>query len=136
MKEKEYYPIVAEYFNGKGYKTFIEFQPFPNLGIRVDILAIKGDEIVSIEVKRRSLREGLGQLYWRLKFSDYVYLALPKGYAERIKRKFHQYHSSFGIGLLSIDGDKIEVVYSSKKSPLLSKKLKNILLERLTYEVH
>lgn len=77
FKEEDLFEPLAEYFNEQGYKIDAEVH-------NCDITAIKGDELVVVEIKKSLNLTLVIQAVKRQDFADSVYVAIP-GF---LKRKF------------------------------------------------
>jgi hypothetical protein len=101
QKEKELINPVKEYFESRNYATFEEVKLFAR---NIDIIARKGNDIASIELKLRDWKRALAQAYLNLRVSNYSYVALPEPIWNRIDKRIYTASIEHGIGLLSVDG--------------------------------
>ncbi|RNB52746.1 hypothetical protein EDM57_20780 [Brevibacillus gelatini] len=69
--EADMYAPIRDYFVGQGYEVFGEVN-------HCDLTAIKEDELIIVEFKRNLSVELLIQAAKRQRFTDHVYVAIPK----------------------------------------------------------
>ena len=131
VNERVYYPIVSKHFERQGFRTFIEHPAYGAYSTRVDVMAVSGDgEIVSTEVKMRFRRRHIGQILRLLRFSDFVYLALPRDYYGRMRRTNRRIIERLGVGIILMNGKGVLVERAPRRSPLLSDRHKRYVLQR------
>lgn len=132
MIERILYPPIISYLEECGYTTFREVPVGRWFPKRVDVIGVNSDltRIVSVEVKVKDFRRALNQTLFRLYFSDYVYAAFPKQYAEYVLRKYEESLEKEGIGLLAVD-HSVEVLLPPRVSKLVIKSLKEHVLKVL-----
>ena len=121
MKEAELFPPLEEYLTANGYNTHAEVNG-------VDIVAIKNDEIIAVELKIRINLELILQGVDRQKEADSVYLAVPAPKKrKKFKREF-QLLKRLGLGLIYIKPDsplhKVEIIFHPGSSQLIKRKKK------------
>lgn len=83
---------------------------------------------ISIEAKLKDWKGAGLQAQRYLCFSDYSYIAMPCGYIKNIDTSFFE---ETGIGILSIDGKRIEEILPAKKSKECEFTLKYILTSKI-----
>ena len=93
-----------------------------------NVFSTKLGTTFSIEVKIKNWKEAYLQAQRYLCFSDYSYIALPDKYIHNIN--FECFEKS-GIGILSINNDKVEEVLTAKKSETCELILKYIITSKI-----
>jgi len=141
MREKDLYPIVANFFQKKGYLVLCDYVVHPSL-IRPDIIALspsrederyyvydKHSEITSVEVKksRRGIVKALIQALEYATFSEYVYIALPYNC---LVRDLETRLKKLGFGLLSIAGSVVTKRIEAQKNKV-NQEVKAVVMKRL-----
>lgn len=121
MKETELFNPIKRYLEIQGFDVQGEVGA-------IDILAMKGESTVAIELKSKISLKLIYQAIERQKIVDDVYIAIPK-----IALKSH--HSSIkffylllkrlSIGLLIVDSDQVNVVIDVNDYDLLLSKKRN-----------
>jgi hypothetical protein len=100
-------------------KTLLKRQGFHVQGEvqSLDILAIKDNETIAVELKLAVNLKLIYQAVDRLKIADYVYVALPHQVIQA-QQQYHQYFlgllRKLEIGLISVQGDQAFVVLEAK----------------------
>jgi len=130
MLETELYEPVKSFFESQGYIVKAEIND-------IDILALKDDFTIAIELKVKISLKHIYQAIERQKLVDNVFLAIPKATYKSHKvsiRHFHLLLKRLSLGLIIVDGNKTEVIfepnyYDLNKSKSLNKRRKNRLLE-------
>jgi len=93
-----------------------------------NVFSTKLGTTFSIEVKIKNWKEAYLQAQRYLCFSDYSYVALPDKYIRNVN--FDCFEES-GIGILSINNDKVEEVLTAKKSEKCELILKYIITSKI-----
>jgi len=93
-----------------------------------NVFSTKLGTTFSIEVKIKNWKEAYLQAQRYLCFSDYSYVALPDKYINNVN--FDCFEES-GIGILSINNDKVEEVLTAKKSEKCELILKYIITSKI-----
>lgn len=100
MKESDLYPHVKKFLLEQGYNVKAEIQD-------CDVMAIKDDEIVVIEMKTNLSIALLGQAVERQLIFDIVYIAVPKPkYKKRVSSRYKRtirIVKRLSLGLLYVD---------------------------------
>ncbi|CAJ1315948.1 hypothetical protein [Paenibacillus nuruki] len=78
MKESDMYPYLKKYFEGKGYTVYPEIEPPGNGTKRADIVAIKDQEVVIIEMKVGFGLTVIQQACDWKGYANQIYIAIPK----------------------------------------------------------
>jgi len=129
MLETDLYQPVKSFFESQGYTVKAEIND-------IDILAIKEDITIAIELKVKISLKLIYQVIERQKLVDNVFLAIPKdsykSHQNSIKH-FQLLLKRLNLGLILIDKKKVEVVfepnhYDLNKSKSLNKRRKEKLL--------
>lgn len=108
MLEKDLYKPVYDYFTSLGYSVDGEV-------LNVDVLCLKDDSVVAIELKTSLNYKVFEQAALRQKQIDLVYICIPKPRNLRkasFKNKLYLL-KRLGIGLILIDTNKNVVIYSN-----------------------
>lgn len=83
---------------------------------RIDVVGVRGREIISIELKVRDWRGALRQAWRNRLCSHWTYVALPSTAAQHIAiEEFTRY----GIGICTVQGSKVTVTNEPRPSPYL-----------------
>ncbi|RSN78687.1 MAG: hypothetical protein DSO07_00805 [Thermoproteota archaeon] len=82
--------------------------------------------VVEAKADRVGLFDGLGRCLIYQKVADFVYLALPRRIAEGIGE--NSLYKDFGIGILSVDGDRVEERVKAEQQYSHRSELREILL--------
>jgi hypothetical protein len=129
MLETDLYQPVKSFFESQGYTVKAEIND-------IDILAIKEDITIAIELKVKISLKLIYQVIERQKLVDNVFLAIPKdsykSHQNSIKH-FQLLLKRLNLGLILIDEKRVEVVfepnhYDLNKSKSLNKRRKEKLL--------
>jgi len=109
-------PKVEEYFSRRGWKVSREVKL---RGRVIDIVAVKDEDIVVVEVKGSvgDIESGIEQALHQKKAANFSYLAIPK---ERSTDKVINTCKNLGIGLILLNDDVKEAVKPIRGNALLS----------------
>ncbi|PKK94747.1 MAG: hypothetical protein CVV60_04880 [Tenericutes bacterium HGW-Tenericutes-5] len=129
MLETDLYQPVKSFFENQGYTVKAEIND-------IDILAIKEDITIAIELKVKISLKLIYQVIERQKLVDNVFLAIPKNSYKSHRssvKHFHLLLKRLNLGLLVIDENRVEIVfepnhYDFNKSKSLNKRRKEKLL--------
>lgn len=98
--EAELAPPVADHLTGLGYETFLEV---PFNGRIADVIGVKGEEVVAVELKLRDYRTAHRQAMAYQVGCHRTYVALPLSVSlECLRRHRHEFNQS-GAGLLAVN---------------------------------
>lgn len=133
MKETELYEPCKKLLESLGYRVKAEVGA-------VDIMAVKEDYIVMIELKLSLSLKLIYQAIDRQKLADKVYIGLPKAVFNRAKsnqKHFITLLKRLEIGLIVISNDEAEVMvetfgFDLKRSISSSKKKKDKLMKEFS----
>ncbi len=134
MQERLLYDIIEPYLKQKGYIVLREFPVGKWSPKRVDLLGVKSNELICVEVKLRNFRRVLKQAFYRLLFSDYVCVAFPYLYAMHVNRTYRDTLEEHGLGLMAVDGD-VRVLTPPKRSEILEDDYKSYVLNLVKVKV-
>jgi len=136
LKERDYYPIIESFFKMRGYYTFVELMVFKRGKVMPDILAVdlNFSKVTAVEVKVNNFKKAFWQGFTYLAFSDHVYLAFPKHYANYAIRKYKSIIDKFGLGIIALT-PKVKILREATPSSSPDKKLKCVLLHRIRKKV-
>jgi hypothetical protein len=129
MLETDLYQPVKSFFESQGYTVKAEIND-------IDILAIKEDITIAIELKVKISLKLIYQVIERQKLVDNVFLAIPKDSYKSHRNSIKHFQlllKRLNLGLILIDKEKVEVVfepnhYDLNKSKSLNKRRKEKLL--------
>lgn len=93
-----------------------------------NIFSAKLGTTISIEAKLRDWKGACLQAQRYLCFSDYAYIAMPCDYISNIKQSIFE---KSGIGILSVEGNKVEEVLSARKSDSCEFTLKYLITSKI-----
>lgn len=98
--ERELAPPVARHLQGLGYRTFLEV---PFNGRIADVLGVKGDEVIAVELKLRDFREAHRQAVAYQVGCHRTWVGLPLPTALACLRKHRHEFETSGAGLLAVN---------------------------------
>lgn len=124
MKELELYQPIKDYFEALGFDVQAEVKD-------VDVVAVKGEELILVELKTSFSTKLLFQAIERQKISDDVYIAIPKPKQYKKTKEYKLIVRRLGLGLLYVTTKGVELVtdpdpYTFKRN---NKKKKSLLKE-------
>ncbi len=129
MKEYELFPILKDYFINQGYKVNAEVKD-------CDMTAVRGDELLIVEMKTSLNITVLYQALERKKLSPNVYIAIPRPKRDyrKLKLKMKNLVSKLDLGLIVVDvvNKGLEVIVQPQVNPtqyINSKKKTKLLTE-------
>lgn len=108
--ERDLAPHVRAYFERQGFRTLLEV---PFNGRIADVIALKGDEVVGIELKLRDYRTAHRQALAYQVGCHRTFVALPLESAMLCLRRHESAFRESGAGLLAVrmpEGDVSEVL--------------------------
>ena len=127
-KEVQLYAPVKKLFEGYGYTVKAEVND-------CDVVALKGDELVVVELKLHFNLKVVYQAMERRSLTDRVYIAIPRPrrYNEKNIRMMRKLLNELGIGLITVGmrGANIAqiIIEPSKKAAKVNRRKKQYLLE-------
>jgi len=92
---------------------------------RIDIVGLRGREIISMELKLRDWRGVLGQAWRNRICSHWTYVALPSKVAE--EHIAIDEFARYGIGVCAVKGSQVSVTREPDPSPCLEPFIKPIM---------
>lgn len=104
LKESDLFEPVKEWLGDEGYEVYAEVQ-LTHGAERVDVVGVKGDEVVAVEMKTSFSLELLNQAY-KHKYAgiaNKVYVAVPRPKTKHFNEYGIECLRREGIGLLEID---------------------------------
>ncbi|WP_440009173.1 hypothetical protein [Halomicrococcus sp. SG-WS-1] len=110
VPEKYQLGILADYLRNEGYEYATEKRVF---SYPIDILAIKDEETVAIEMKSKNVGRGVEQAHRDASLVDHAYLAV---WDEQISDSLIESVEELPIGLISV-GERAEIVVESGDNP-------------------
>lgn len=129
MLETDLYQPVKSFFESQGYTVKAEIND-------IDILAIKEDITIAIELKVKISLKLIYQVIERQKLVDNVFLAIPKDSYKSHRNSIKHFQlllKRLNLGLILIDEKRVDVVfepnhYDLNKSKSLNRRRKEKLL--------
>jgi hypothetical protein len=121
LKEEELRNPIRSYFADRQYEVFDEVPLFVR---KIDVVAKKKSEVVSIELKLHDWKRAISQACLNLRVSNFSYIALPEPSLYRIDTRIYTAAVEHGIGLLSVNGTARQIMRpqrSKKIQPELRK---------------
>ncbi|HUR70119.1 MAG TPA: hypothetical protein VM370_12815 [Candidatus Thermoplasmatota archaeon] len=102
--EAELAAPVGAWFVGQGYEAFFEVH---FNGRIADVIAVKGDEVVAVELKLRDFRQAHRQAIAYQVGCHRSYVGVPLETALQVMRRDRHAFERSGTGLLAIEGDEV-----------------------------
>jgi hypothetical protein len=127
QKEEQLRKPVHGYFEKKQYQVFDEVPLFVR---KIDVVAKRQNELVSIELKLHDWKRAISQACLNLRVSNFSYVALPEPVWDRIDTRIYSAAIEHGIGLLSVDGVTRQVM-RPKRSQKIQPELRKGFLSSL-----
>ncbi len=112
LREYKLSDPVREYFENRDYKVYTEI---PIAGSQIDIIAIKNDFIIAVELKTSLTRQLIHQCIRHQKDCDIIYTAVPVNPSSENIRLCKK----CSIGIIKVL-DKVEIVLEAKQHNLTS----------------
>ncbi len=129
FKEEDMYKYVEKYFRNLGYQVDGEVRD-------CDIVCIKGEELVIIEMKKNFSTKLLAQALSRQKITDKIYIAIPKPkkYTNKKRHEILNICKRLGIGVILINmrnnKDRFKIIlHPIKMVPIVKRQKDKILNE-------
>lgn len=120
--EKNMVKKVYDYFETRGYQTFIEV---PILRKTIDLLAFNKKNSVAVELKVKDWYRALQQVLTHQILVDYAYVAIWHEYLHRINvERFKQ----LGVGIINV-GESAIIILNAKKSEIKEKSIEEKLIQ-------
>lgn len=130
LQEDDLRQPVHQLFESRGYIVSDEVSLFSR---KIDVVAKKRNDVITVELKLRNWREALDQARLNLRVSNYSYVALQEPLSRFDSRLFIETIQS-GIGLLSVNGTASEIV-CPKRSNVIQSNLRRNFLRHLRSEL-
>lgn len=130
MKETELFAPVRDHFTSLGYEVAAEVN-------HCDVVALKGDEVIIIELKRSLNMTLLTQAVDRQSLTGQVYIAIPEPANPGGKRFKAQQRvvKRLGLGLITVYESPLRVVANIRQAPDWQGRINTRRRERLLKEV-
>lgn len=126
FKEIKLSDPVSDYFTDLGYDVYAEM-PIPTSARCCDLIALKDEIIIAIELKTSLSMQVIRQAYSINIYVDYAYVAI----GTNPKQKSIDACKRYGIGVIKIKNGKISVIHKPEyKKPW--RPVRKMLLERLS----
>ncbi|MDD1775728.1 MAG: hypothetical protein LUP94_00060 [Candidatus Methanomethylicus sp.] len=133
--ERVLYPLVAEFLSNRGFKASTEVFYHGRRSYEIDVVGIKGHQVLAVEVKLKCFSKAFRQAMKRLRHSDYVYMGFPMPYASFAAQEYHRAINKFGLGIIGIGEDKSYEIVQPKHSKQLNSALKERFIRDLKRQV-
>lgn len=128
IKEEDLVSKVKAFFVKRGFKTYKEVRIRAR---RIDLVSIKDDKLLAIEVKVNNWKRAFQQaIVYRL-CADKVYVAIWHPSIENINKSRYE---EYGIGILSIKEESIRVVKKPQKVEIVHDYLQERIFKKLERE--
>ncbi len=111
-REAHFYPSLKRYFVRQGYKVYAEM-PAPHGGY-MDLLAIRDERTLAVELKIRYSRLALRQASRNSRFVWQSLVAVPEPFV--LDKRTRSLFVRRGVGLLTVTGDEVTCVIPAKES--------------------
>lgn len=135
LKEVDLYSPIKQHLEKAGYEVKGEIK-------KCDVVAIKGDQVIIIELKLSLNITLLLQAVDRFTMSDIVYIAIPKQYPlyKKQSKQIKKLIARLGIGLIVVDFQEnnqyVEVVSDPKDyKPRKNKRKESALLKEFSSRI-
>ena len=125
MRESDLREPVHRFLEKKGFEVLDERRLFSR---KIDIVARKRANVITVELKLRNWRGAMEQARLNLRVSDYSYVALQEPLARFDNRLFSEAIQN-GIGLLSVDGSASETLHPHRSTVIQRRLRRNFLAE-------
>ncbi|MBW6484317.1 MAG: hypothetical protein K0B10_14840 [Vicingaceae bacterium] len=122
MLETELFNPVKNYLEQQGFKVKGEIGS-------IDVLAIKKDYVIAVELKNQITLKLIYQAIERQKIADDVFIAIPKIAVKQHRRNMNQFKQllkRLEIGLIIVDNNTFEVIIEPKEYNLELNKKRNV----------
>ncbi len=130
FKEEDMYKYVQKYFKGLGYEVHGEVS-------NCDVVCIKNDEIIIIEMKKNFSTKLLAQALSRQKITEKVYIAIPKPKKYTWKKRIEILGicKRLGVGVILINmvsnKDRLNIALEPIKMSIVLKRKREKVLNEL-----
>jgi hypothetical protein len=127
VREVELLGPVVDHFETRGFRAVPEV---PVAGRRADVVAVRDDSLLAVELKvsewRHALRQAMAYQVW----APEAYVALP--FAHALRAAHHRYRfDTEGIGLLGILDGEVRTLLPAAPSPRLFPALSELVRRQL-----
>jgi predicted RecB family endonuclease len=130
IREEDLRCAVHDYFKCKNYSIFDEHKLFAR---KIDIVAKRRNEIITIELKMRAWERAIQQAYLNQRVSNYSYIALPENILNNSKSRLFDEAFKNGIGIISVNGSAKQIM-GAKKSNQIQSCLRSNFIKSLSSE--
>jgi hypothetical protein len=111
-REAHFYPALKRHFARQGYKVYAEL-PAPHGGY-MDLLAVKDDRTLAVELKIRFSRLALRQASRNKRFVWQSLVAVPSPFV--LDKRTRSLFVRRGVGLLTVTGDEVTCLLPAKEA--------------------
>lgn len=123
--EIELYPTIENLLEKGGYQHYTEVKVLTR---SVDIIAIKRNKVIAIEVKVENWKRALQQALTCRLFAHETYIAIWCDYSHRIPIKLLKKHR---IGLIIVTSNKAKISLKAKTSNVIHKNVMQNVLDTI-----
>lgn len=126
--ERELAPPVGRFLEGQGYESF--FEVYFN-GRIADVIALKDEEVVAVELKLRDYRQAHRQAMAYQVGCHRSFVGLPLETALSALRRDRHAFAASGTGVLAVEGDDVRELlparlHENRHLPFLADALKTL----------
>ena len=120
IKEVTMHKYIEDYFSEYKFKHEVKF-----FKKKVDFVFIdENEDLHAIELKVKDWKNSLSQIDANQLFANFCYLGIWNPYSSSVEKKLFK---KYGIGILSVDKNKVDMILKPKKSPILNKKYMTLI---------
>lgn len=120
IKEVTMHKYIEDYFSEYKFKHEVKF-----FKKKVDFVFIdENEDLHAIELKVKDWKNSLSQIDTNQLFANFCYLGIWNPYSSLVEKKLFK---KYGIGILSIDKNNVDLILKPKKSPILNKKYMTLI---------
>jgi hypothetical protein len=125
--EEEMREPVHRFLESLNYRWKDEVRLFSR---EIDIVGRRKNTVFSVELKLRDWNRALQQAFLDLRVSNYVSVALPDDIWGRVDPRLFSLAASYGIGLISVDGEAKQIM-RPRASTFIQSNIRKKFLKRL-----
>lgn len=123
MRESKLFNPIKLLFESRNYNIFTEINILYSC---IDVIALKNNIIISIEMKMSLTKKLIRQAYTHKLFSNYVYVAVK---TKPIKKSIDRC-KKYGLGIICVKNDKAFIILESKENNDFYSNYRKILTKR------
>ncbi len=123
--ECELYPPIVDYLKNEGYNYYEEIKFLTRY---IDLVGHKKKKLIAIEVKVSNWKKALQQALACRLCAHESYIALSEKFVHRVQLDILK---EYGIGLIAVKDNSIEIIQRAKKSKIIHKSVKREVLNQI-----